>query len=422
MNLPKHLKRRLFAFAVFTLVLISIGPSTPPSIAEANELDGVYTKTFTISAYYSPLPCQAKYTTGTYKGDIRLNGNGTNGADGTPVYPGMIAAPKSYSFGTKMYIPGVGTVAVHDRGGAIVENSGENGVYDRLDIWMGYGDIGLQRALNWGKRNVDVTVYGVNSAIAEEISLTNYSASEAFPQDCSYIEEREPEIYDVTDHIEVAPPVMEEPAIDVELSEKLGLTLQFGDQGDAVASLQTELNQLNYYKGAIHGIYDELTKHAVFKFQQSQGLVADASSLGVGIFGPKTKDRLNEIITTRNYTNVLVATVTKEKSEESVLIAEVAEMAEVVEVPEVAEEKAVAQKYLVNEMDYGLVSPEVVKLQQFLRENGYFAGVLMTDYFGPQTQEALLAFQLDQQIISSVDDHGAGRVGPSTLASINSYF
>lgn len=417
MNPGKYLKRRLFTFAVLVSVLISIGPSTPLSIgasmAEAIELEGVYTKTFTISAYYSPLPCQTKYTTGSYKGDIRLNGNGTNGADGTPVYPGMIAAPSSYSFGTKMYIPGVGTVAVHDRGGAIVENDGENGVYDRLDIWMGYGDIGLQRALNWGKRNVDVTVYGVNPAIVEEILLENYSPTEAIPQDCSYEEEREPEIYDVTDHIKVAPPVVEEPAIDVELSEKLEVALQFGDQGDAVSLLQTELNQLNYYKGELHGVYDEITQHAVYKFQQSQGLVGDAMSLGAGIFGPKTKDRLNEIISTRNYTNILVATVTAEKSEEVILIAEVAE---------IAEEKAVAQKYLVSEMDYGIVSPEVAKLQQFLKDHEYFPGTLTTDYFGPQTQQALLAFQLDQQIITSVDDHGAGRVGPSTLVTINSYF
>ncbi len=424
MKLTKYLRRQLFTFAIFALVLTSIGPSPAPSVAVADELDGVYTKTFTISAYYSPLPCQEKYTTGSYKGDIRLNGNGTNGADGTPVYPGMIAAPSSYSFGTKMFIPGVGTVAVHDRGGAIVENDGENGVYDRLDIWMGYGDIGLQRALNWGKRNVDVTVYGVNAAIAEEILLSNYSQSEATPQECVYYEEeREPEIYDVTEHIEPVPEVIVEPEVDVELSDQLGTTLQFGDQSSAVISLQTELNQLNYYKGDINGVYGEITMHAVYKFQQSQGLVADATSLGAGIFGPKTKDRLNEIISNRNYTNVLVAVTTKEKTEEVVMIAEEPVAEEVVElVADVPEEKVVAQKYLLNEMDYGLVGPEVIKLQQFLSDHGYFPGALTTEYFGAQTQEALLAFQIDEQIIASVGDHGAGRVGPTTLATINSYF
>ena len=42
-----------------------------------------YTKTFTISAYYSPLPDQSRYVTGSYEGDIRLNGSGVRSADGT---------------------------------------------------------------------------------------------------------------------------------------------------------------------------------------------------------------------------------------------------------------------------------------------------------------------------------------------------
>ena len=67
-----------------------------------------YQQTFIISAYYSPIPGQAKYVTGSYEGDIRLNGSGVNSADGTPVYPGMIAAPSTYAFGTKMNIPGIG--------------------------------------------------------------------------------------------------------------------------------------------------------------------------------------------------------------------------------------------------------------------------------------------------------------------------
>jgi hypothetical protein len=99
-----------------------------------------YNQTFIISAYYSPLPGQNKYITGSYKGDIRLNGGGIHGADGTNVYPGMIAAPKGYTFGTKMTIPGLGTVAVHDRGGAIVHSGVRKNAYDRLE--MGQEDSG----------------------------------------------------------------------------------------------------------------------------------------------------------------------------------------------------------------------------------------------------------------------------------------
>ena len=100
-----------------------------------------YKKKFIISAYYSPLPDQKHYYTGAYKSEIRLNGRGTNGASGRQVYPGMVAAPKSYAFGTKMNIPGVGIVAVQDRGGAIRSADGKRRKYDRLDIWMGKGHL-----------------------------------------------------------------------------------------------------------------------------------------------------------------------------------------------------------------------------------------------------------------------------------------
>ena len=81
---------------------------------------------------------------GTYAADTLLNGKGIAGADGTGVYLGMAAAPQSYEFGTRIVFPGIGTVTVHDRGGAITEL--ETGAH-RLDLWMGYGEEGLARAL-----------------------------------------------------------------------------------------------------------------------------------------------------------------------------------------------------------------------------------------------------------------------------------
>src|SRR3990167_3854949 len=96
-----------------------------------------YKQTFIVTGYYSPLPGQEHYVTGSYESDVYLNGRGTNGASGSEVFPGMLAAPKSYPFGFKIDIPGVGISEIQDRGGAIV-NAGERGhEYDRLDIWMG---------------------------------------------------------------------------------------------------------------------------------------------------------------------------------------------------------------------------------------------------------------------------------------------
>ena len=62
----------------------------------------------------------------------------------------------------------------------------------------------------------------------------------------------------------------------------------------------------------ISGVYDDVTEHAVFKFQQSQGIIASTESFGAGVYGPSTSARLNEIVGSRNYTNVLVASNTND--------------------------------------------------------------------------------------------------------------
>src|SRR3989338_3556467 len=268
------------------------GASTESSVSVESE-GFPYSKTFTISAYYSPLPCQNRYATGSYEGDIRLNGNGVHGADGTDVYPGMIAAPRTYAFGTKMDIPSIGIVAVHDRGGAIVA-SNSPGYYDRLDVWMGYGDKGLKRALNWGKRTVEVVVYGVNDSISEQITLAEYSADESNRDQCGsptpeptveLADAATPEVAPEVTADAVASPVTSKPAVKEPVVETiaavstnsvsvgLAVDLKPGDSGSNVRHLQTELKRLNFYRGEITGFYGDLTEHAVFKFQQSQKLV-----------------------------------------------------------------------------------------------------------------------------------------------------
>ncbi len=449
MKFLKILRRAFCDLVLIILFVVLISPLTSfhGDFAEAEEFDEAsidsevsypYTRTFTISAYYSPLPCQNKYVTGSYDGDINLNGSGVNGADGTPVYPGMIAAPSSYDFGTKMYIPTVGIVGVHDRGGAIVASNGVEGVYDRLDIWMGYGDQGLERALNWGKRSIEVTVYGVNDSIIEDVGLDDYSSDESVPNDC--VIER-PEVIIVDEPDPIVPTEEEEQELieEIVLSNTLSANLGFGDEGGDVLALQNELNRLNFYKSDLNSVYDEVTEHAVYKFQQSQYLVADESSAGAGIFGPKTRDRLNEIISARNYTKVLVAKATTRKLEEdeAIMVAadddesDVAYAEKNVELDDGQDEDVAdpiesdvddESQLLTVELDYGAVSNDVKKLQEFLKSQGYFTGLLTTTYYGPVTEMAVIEFQLANDIISSEDNVGAGRVGPATLQLINKLY
>lgn len=325
--------------------------------ASAGDVDNLiypYTKTFKISAYYSPLPCQDRYVTGSYDGDIRLNGGGVRGADGTPVYPGMIAAPRTYNFGVKMDIPDVGIVAIHDRGGAIVAAGGV-GSYDRLDIWMGYGDKGLKRALNWGKRNVEVVVYGENDSLVEQIALSDYSEDEARPDQCGApstviaedteaIVAPEATVATETTVTVITETTVTEPVADAESPSVaaspvpkvkaqpetvltnstygLSVDLKAGDKGKRVAALQTELKNLNYFRTNITGYYGPLTEHAVFKFQQSQRLAGDKSSSGAGVFGPKTRGRLNQIVASRDYNRTLIAEASNDHKQNLIALAD----------------------------------------------------------------------------------------------------
>lgn len=119
--------------ASYILILFSATMISPSGTSFAAETE----KTFIVTAYYSPLPGQSFYLKGNYSAEKRLNGNGTNGASGMPVFIGMIAAPKSYDFGTQIFFPGLGVGVVQDRGGAIVEAFERGHASDRIDIWMG---------------------------------------------------------------------------------------------------------------------------------------------------------------------------------------------------------------------------------------------------------------------------------------------
>jgi len=402
---------------VFILTLLSLFTLTPLSsfggdLAEAEgfqaSADGVsypYTDTFTTSAYYSPLPCQQKYALGSYEADIRMNGGGVHGADGTDVYPGMVAAPKSYPFGTKLYIPGIGIVAVHDRGGAIVDANGDPNRHDRLDIWMGYGDVGLRRALAWGKRNVDITVYGINNELSEKISLAGYSESEKIAQCDSNTST------DTTDVAFTTSSFVEEPKVNVAIVQELKevqmpsdgsmpVNLSAGATGNTVKSLQNELKRLNYYKVEPTGVYDELTAHALFKFQQSQGIVVAESETGAGVFGPTTRSRMNEIISMRSYTKLAIESKRQEESPAAL--------------PEETK-----QAYIPSTLAMGSKGNEVKRLQEFLKKSGFFKGMVVTDYYGEITKEAVAQFQIANKIILDKSDKAAGVVGPSTLKKIN---
>lgn len=237
-----------------------------------------YKKLFLISAYYSPLADQNQYVTGSYEGDIRLNGDGVRSADNSFVYPGMIAAPSNIPFGTKMEIPGLGIGTVHDRGGAIVSKDESGHKYDRLDVWMGYGDDGLNAALAWGLRTVEVTVYGVDEGVEESFYLENFTEKNTLIQQTL-------------------------PFLQLKMFPE---DLWYSTSSDQVELLQQSLRDLGFYSGEVTGIYDDATREAVFQFQKSEGIIESFDDFGAGHFGIRTRRTLEREISRQTNENSVV--------------------------------------------------------------------------------------------------------------------
>ncbi len=299
-----------------------------------------------VTAYYSPLPNQRKYFLGNYEADQNFNGKGVLGADGTPVYPGMIAAPAEFAFGTRVEFVDLGVVGtVHDRGGRIV--SGEDGSL-RLDLWMGKGEEGLARALNFGAQTLQVRLYvpknfevpEENFALSafdapatvlkklpsEKESLltrtnprygdtsTNVTSVQHTLKQMEYFDHPITQYYgpvtrtavgrfqrdaglpvnsELADeatrealaaHIDLAG-VIEEP----ELREEILLQ---GADGKAVRVLQRVLKLLGRYEGEIDGVYDQAMMNTIYAFQKDRELVDSPIDTGAGMVGPQTRRAL----------------------------------------------------------------------------------------------------------------------------------
>lgn len=340
-----------------------------------------YKQTFITTAYYSPLPDQQNYVTGSYYGDTRLNGNGTNGASGAEVFPGMLAAPKSYPFGFKIDIPGIGVSEVQDRGGAIV-NAGERGqAHDRLDIWMGAGDVGLKRALSWGKRTVTATVYGVRPELAVTSTLENWDSGEI-------------ELVKYWKH--------NAPSGSTMVAKLFPNDLWFGQQSEKVKEMQQLLADMGYFFDSVDGDFDDATARAVYHFQRDNDIVYDWSELGAGHFGPHTRVTMESA---------------KELLENGEYVNQTASLEKIQAYDDLSEDFTAftAELYL------GSSGDAVTELQEELAALGYLR-VEPTGHFGQVTENALKRFQMKMGIVSSMNSHGAGVVGPMTRAALNGIF
>ncbi|KKW39406.1 hypothetical protein A2454_03565 [Candidatus Peribacteria bacterium RIFOXYC2_FULL_55_14] len=404
-----------------------------------------YEQTFLVTAYYSPLPDQCCYVRGGYEADKVLNGEGVKAADGTQVYPGMLAAPPSYSFGTKVALPGIGVLSVHDRGGAIQE--GDNGVH-RLDVWAGYGEEGLARALAFGAQYFVGTVYPPGfhqpqTAVAlddlpaplsrlEEYRLENRNllsvrarrndqslsvkilqeklkelgyfrdaASGLFGEVTEQSLARFLQDYRLSEPADELTPTTAAFVLSAEhrkgVEGPIGGFVDGESDAETVREAQRILRYIGYYRGRTDGIYNGTLAEAILQFQKDSALVGTEEDPGAGRIGPLTLKQIRAA-----WDRALV----RERAQKLLVLHEAGKY---------LDEHDLAVEQFLSEGDNGR---QVRILQSLLADRGLFPIEKINGNFGPLTKSAVQQFQLSRGIISSPASHGAGVVGPATLSTL----
>ena len=355
------------------LVLILLLTAFTPSAVYADDQNY-----FIVTAYYSPLPNQGYYSMGNYEAEVILNGQWIAGASGRSVFSGMLAAPAGYSFGTKIYLEWLGIGSVEDRGWAIVPAWERGYKHDRIDVWMGYGDEGLRRAMYWGKRKVPGYIVNRNS----NVTLNYHNIPAPYWAVAAFRKQ------------EYIPKVQELPSIfETSISEDSNTKL--------ISQLQWTLKELGYLDSEhTTGEYDEVTKSAVLDFQLETWVVPSQETLGATMYGPKTRKQLQI-----SYDAYLTEKVKKE-----------AFFSKLEELKKLSQEKASELLQEIGIPKYGDISPEVRTLQKKLSELWYFE-YKDTAIFWVKTKNAIIEYQIAQELIQVPTDIGAGTFGPKTRSA-----
>lgn len=417
-------------FAITSIILILFGAINPNN-TEANYNEWY----FIVTAYYSPLPNQEYYYTWNYEDEIKLNWRWTHWASGKEVFSWMLAWPKTYSFGTKIYLEWLGIWEIADRWGAIVKAWVRNNKYDRIDVWVWYWDEGLRRAMNWWKQTVKW--YIVHSTQPSTIDYNTISDKELREWVViksiiteEVIEEKKEEntkIIASSKNNNKEEKIIEEDIVETIEEEKIWpamveLNLEIFNKTilnkEEVIILQDIMKEMWLYSGDSTWNMKDITK-VIYNYQVKNWLIINRNSWGAGNWWPKTreifKNEYLEFIKEKEVQDKIKQEEEAKLEEQKRLEAQ--KESQLIKL-EILREKAIieAQKEVkpITNVIYTETSINVRQLQLLLKELWYFEWQ-DTAYFWDKTKEALLNFQADNEIIQSKDDTGAWKITKETI-------
>lgn len=432
--IPLHIRCILF-------FIVALVPFTMRGFSSIGDHTQPFEQEFFVTAYYSPLEGQCCYIRGGVKADRILNGEGRITADGTPVFPGVAAAPSEYPFGTQIALPGLGVVEVHDRGGAIQELP--DGIH-RIDLWVGEGEEGLSRALALGGLHIKGIVYPPKShqpGMRFDLATLEHSWEKVrvYLTAESGLLNIEPKLGDTSlsvtllqEHLHtlgyfqhpvtgkfasVTQDALRHFFRDVGLRQRsdrvthitasyILAALQQRNSHDLLGFVgpesstsllkiaQRTLRFLGYYHGRTDGIYEDGLFNAILTAQRKYGLVGTADDPGAGRIGPLTLKQLQ-----KEWSRQHIAI----RANDFLMLQKISDF--------VKERGEGIQQFLAE----GYTGDQVRNLQILLADEGFFPTEKINGVFGPLTKESVLQYQLAHKLIENSNHDAAGYVGPATL-------
>jgi len=329
---------------------------------------------FRVTAYYSPLPNQSHYIKWTYEAEVKMNGKWSRWSSWKKVFSGMLAAPKKYVFGTKIYLKWLWVGEVSDRWWAIVETWKRNFKYDRIDIWCGYWEKGLQRAMFWGNRVIEGKIVSRKSKITLNINkipsprwTLNYAIKNKDLLKTKYITHK---IY------------LSWKTVNKKYNKNTIFSWPIKDS-TWVKKLQKILKELNLYSWKINGQYSSI-RNIILDFQLKNKIISKKTDLWAGNFWPKTRKVLKE-----KY-NLFLKNKEKERQKQVLIQKQ----------KEIALQKARKKVYSLWFIKYWDVSPQVRELQIILKKLWFFK-YKDTAIFWPKTRKSLIKYQISRKIIKN---------------------
>lgn len=343
---------------------------------------------FIVSAYYSPLPNQKYYFKWSYEADVKLNWKWIRWASWKEVYPWMIAAPKSYMFWLKIYLEWVWIVEVADRWWAIVSTDKKESRwynYDRLDIWMWYGEEWLARALSFGKKEVAWYVLE-DSSTPVSINITSIPAPLNI---LSKYEVKQDKVIIVNKSQEIENKLISNFTINKEKPDI-----------ESVKKLQTIFKEIWIYKWLIDWKYETIQKELI-TYQVYRKIIPNKNSIEAWHFWQKTLNQLN-----KDYALSIEKKLDQKKEKEKL-------EKQMLAIKTTVDNKIKNHFQNIWTPKVWDVWENVRNLQKTLKTLWYFKQK-DTAIFWETTKDSLIKYQLDKNIIKSKNDSWAWVFWPKT--------